>query len=223
MRFFVRFLAAALAILLSTDAISAQKFELKKGDHICIVGNALAERMQYFGWLETHLQTRFPNHQLVVRNLGFSGDEIKTRLRSANFGSPDEYLKLHRADVIFAFFGFNESFAGKNGVEQFKKDLTDYIDHVRSQKYNGSNPPRVVLFSPVAHENLRTKGVPPYRLPLAKGEKGGWPDLPDGRENNERIRLYSEAMAEVGQENEYRFRRSLQRQQTALRRVRHTH
>ena len=34
----------------------------------------------------------FPKHELVVRNLGFSGDEIDTRLRSKNFGTPDEWL-----------------------------------------------------------------------------------------------------------------------------------
>src|SRR5262245_17926706 len=71
---------------------AAAAFELKEKDHICIVGNTLAERMQYDGWLETMLHARFPKHDLVVRNLGFSGDEIATRLRSKNFGTPDEWL-----------------------------------------------------------------------------------------------------------------------------------
>ena len=48
-------------------------------DHICIIGNTLAERMQYDGWLETLLHARFPKHDLVIRNLGFSGDEIADR------------------------------------------------------------------------------------------------------------------------------------------------
>ncbi len=45
-------------------------------EHIAIIGNTLAERFQYDGWLETMLQARFPKHELTVRNLGFSGDEI---------------------------------------------------------------------------------------------------------------------------------------------------
>ena len=53
-----------------------QPFPLQPNDHICIIGNTLAERMQYDGWLETMLQARFPKHELVVRNLGFSGDEV---------------------------------------------------------------------------------------------------------------------------------------------------
>src|SRR4051794_17609788 len=28
-------------------------FKLDKGDHLCIIGNTLAERMQHDGWLET--------------------------------------------------------------------------------------------------------------------------------------------------------------------------
>jgi len=69
--------------------------------------------MQHFGWLETYLHTRFPEHDLSFRNLGFSGDEINTRLRSANFGSPDSWLAKTKTDVVFAFFGYNESFKGR--------------------------------------------------------------------------------------------------------------
>ena len=43
----------AILLLLSATAASAQNLELKKGDHICIIGNTLAERMQHDGWLET--------------------------------------------------------------------------------------------------------------------------------------------------------------------------
>src|SRR4051812_30412318 len=58
------------------------KFDLQKGDHICIIGNTLADRMQHDGWVETFLYARRPNHDLVIRNLGYSGDEINLRLRS---------------------------------------------------------------------------------------------------------------------------------------------
>src|SRR5436190_19986821 len=76
-------------------------FELKKGDHICIIGNALAERMQHDGWLEASLHARFPEHNLTIRNLGFSGDEVggytdkpdfARRLRSLDFGTADQWL-----------------------------------------------------------------------------------------------------------------------------------
>ncbi len=181
-----------------------QTFTLQPNDHISIIGNTLAERMQYDGWLETMLQARFPKHQLVLRNLGFSGDEVGTRLRSKNFGTPDEWLSglakpiggyednrfagtETKADVVFAFFGYNESYAGQAGLEAFKKELAGWITHTLAQKYNGRSAPRVVLFSPIAHEDL------------------GTPDLPDGKENNQRLALYTKAMAEVARAGNVTF------------------
>jgi glucose/arabinose dehydrogenase len=197
---------AALAMISAGGAVvrPADQFQLREKDHIAIVGNTLAERMQYDGWLETLLHARFPKHELVVRNLGFSGDEINARLRSKNFGTPDEWLSGRaapiggypenrlegintRADVIFAFFGYNESYAGQPGLGAFKQQLGDWIDHTLATKYNGTSAPRLVLFSPIAHEDLSN------------------PDLPDGKENNVRLELYTRAMAEVARAHAVRF------------------
>ena len=195
-------LGAAVAMLSTAPAgrSAAAPFAIHEKEHICIIGNTLAERFQYDGWLETRLQARFPSHELVVRNLGFSGDEVATRLRSKNFGTPDEWLsgkaspiggyeenRLQgantRADVVFAFFGYNESYAGKAGLDAYRQQLGDWIKHTLAQRYNGKSAPRIVLFSPIAHEDL------------------GNPDLPDGKENNERLRLYTQAMGEVAKAN----------------------
>ena len=74
-RFFI--FAPLLCWALVSAAHSAEpSLQLEKGDHICIFGNTLAERMQHDGWLETLLHTRFPQHELVFRNLGYSADEI---------------------------------------------------------------------------------------------------------------------------------------------------
>jgi putative heme-binding domain-containing protein len=196
---------------------AAVRFEPRPGDHIVIIGNTLADRMQHDGWLETKLHSRFPTHDFVIRNLGFSGDEVfgygshpdvNYRLRSQSFGTGDQWLagsapvpepnKLvshigvrenrfetteTRADVVFAFFGYNESFAGAAGLENFKSHYDDFIKHTLSQKYNGKSNARLVLFSPIAHENLKD------------------PNLPDGSENNKRLELYTQAMAEVAKKN----------------------
>lgn len=185
------------------------RFELQKGDHICIIGNTLAERMQHEGWLETRIQARFPDKELVFRDLGYSADEVRLdrRLRSMNFGSPDEWLASvsapphkvagaaenrfagtnTKADVIFAFFGYNESFAGEAGLPGFKKDLDEMLKHMLAQKYNGKSAPRIVLFSPIAHENLKNA------------------DVPDGAENNKSLKLYTDAMGEVAKANNVAF------------------
>jgi putative heme-binding domain-containing protein len=163
------------------------KFEMRPGDHIAIVGNTLGERMQFDGWLDTYLHSRFPKHDLVIRYLAYSGDELTVRLRSANFGSPDSWLKAVKADVVFAFFGYNESFGDQAGLGKFKKDLDDYLKHLLSSTFNGQTAPRIVLFSPIMHENLKDR------------------NLPDGSENNKRIELYTGAMKEVAKANEVAF------------------
>ena len=174
--FLLCLLAATLASPLSARA---DAIEIKPGDHISIVGNTLADRMQHDGWLETGLQARFPAYKLVIRNLGFSGDELTLRLRSADFGTPDQWLTRTQADVVFAFFGYNESFAGKDGLTAFKNNLNTFIKHTLSQQYNGKSAPRLVLFSPIAVEPPRGR------------------DLPDPAGSNERLKLYTAAMAEV--------------------------
>jgi putative heme-binding domain-containing protein len=183
-----RCLLSFLILLPALDTtVSAQKLELSPGDHVCIVGNTLPERMQHDGWLETLIHSRFPKHNLTFRNLAFSADTLTIRLRSAGFGSPDEWLTKEKADVVFAFFGFNESFEGQAGLEQFKNDLDEFITHTLGQKYNGETAPRLVLFSPVAHEQLDD------------------PNLPDADTNNARLKLYSDAMREVAKGRDVPF------------------
>lgn len=164
----------------AAEAVAAPAaLKLEKGDRICLIGNTLAERMQYFGHFETLLHSRFPELELVVRNLGYSADELSLRPRSANFGSPDDHLERHKADVVLALFGFNESFAGEAGLPKFEQDLEKFITNTQSQKYNGKSAPRLVLISPIAFENL--------------GDK----NLPDGTVQNANLKLYTEAMGRI--------------------------
>ncbi len=176
-------IAALLAALFSLTSLSASAadpvLKLKKGDHISYIGNTLADRMQHSAWLETYIHALYPELDLTVRNLGYSGDELKVRQREENFGSPDEWLAKNKSSVIFSFFGYNEALRGPAGLDAFRKDLAETIDGMLAQKYDGEAPPRLVFFSPIAHENLKN------------------PNLPDGTANNEKLALYSQAMYEV--------------------------
>lgn len=180
-------LAVAATVLAAGSVSRAEGPELRKGDHVTLIGNVLAERMQHDGWLETLIQARFPEQDLSFRNLGFSGDEVNRRQRSENFGSPDEWLTRTKTTIVFAFFGYNESFAGEAGLPQFKQELESFIQHTRDQKYDGQNASRLVLFSPIAFENLND------------------PDLPDGSQHNPRLEQYTQAMAEVAAKNKVPF------------------
>ncbi|MCA9103412.1 MAG: HEAT repeat domain-containing protein, partial [Planctomycetales bacterium] len=180
-------LAGILIALAAPRRGLADDLKLEKGAHVCFIGNTLADRMQHDGFLETMLQARLPEHELVIRNLGFSGDELALRIRSKDFGTPDEHLTKNQADVIFAFFGYNESFADTAGLDAFRNQLREFITHTREQEYNGTSAPTLVLFSPIAYEDT--------------GDR----NLPDGSENNRRIAMYTQAMAEVADEMGVRF------------------
>jgi putative heme-binding domain-containing protein len=175
-----------------------------QGETLCLMGGALAERMQHHGWLETRLQQRFLNQQVRVRNLGFGGDEVNVHQRTMNFGKFssdgmdmdlantgfvvwDRFLEHCDAGLIFGFFGYNESYGGLAGVRDFRAELAAFIDNVHAQKYNGVGAPRLVLFSSIPFENF------------------GDSNLPDGREINERIELYNLAMASVAKAKGVRF------------------
>ena len=162
---------------------AAETLALNQGEHISLIGNALADRMQHDGWLETLIQAQFPDRQLSIRNLGFAGDELSVRMRCENFGTPEDWLTRTKADVIFAFFGYNESFAGPTGIEKFRQDLAKLIKDASDHKYNGRSAARLVLFSPIAHENLHD------------------PNLPDGAADSANLKLYTDAMAEVAKQN----------------------
>ena len=115
--------------LTATAAVAAEpgRLELQPHDHVVIVGNTLAERMQYFGNFETLLHARFPQQEIFVRDLGWSADELTIRLRSQGFRDHGSNLVDHSPDVVIAMFGFNESFAGSAGVAKFEKELAAFV------------------------------------------------------------------------------------------------
>ncbi|MDG1405144.1 MAG: SGNH/GDSL hydrolase family protein, partial [Planctomycetota bacterium] len=149
------------------------QIQLQENDRIVIIGNGAAERMQHHGWFETYLQIETAGKNISLRNHGFSGDRINHRPRNSGFTSADDYLSISQADVIIAMFGYNESFDGDPAA--YEKLLSDWIAETREKKYNGESAPRIVLVSPLAHENLNN------------------PNLPDGRNNNMRLAAYAEA------------------------------
>ncbi|KAB2662032.1 MAG: dehydrogenase [Verrucomicrobia bacterium] len=178
--------AASLAVAWGLHAAPAS-FNLQPGDHVALVGGAVADRFQHTGYLEALVLARFPDHNLVFRNLAVAGDEVVTRHRSENFGSPEDWLRRTKADVILAFFGANEAAQGPVGIRKFRDDLDHYVKDVRSKDFSGRGNARLVLFSPAAEE----------RHPD--------PNFPDPTPMNANRRLYAEAIAEVAKANDVPF------------------
>ena len=179
-RLFSLVIVSLFASLLFTETTrAAEPLVIDTGSRISIIGNTLADRMQHHAWLETNLHSLFPAHKLTFRNLGFPGDELILRQRSNNFGDTNQWLAKTKADIVFCFFGFNESFHGEAGIDGFRKNLAATIDTMQAQKYNGTTAPQLVIFSPIAHEDVKSRF------------------LPDGSANNKNLQLYTNAILEV--------------------------
>lgn len=176
MKSWASLVCAALACLVAAPAAWAQ-IEFKRHDHVALIGNALADRMQHDGWLESYLHSANAGKDLVIRNLGFSGDTITSRPREENMPRLEEFLGLVKADVILAFFGYNESY--DHNPDKFKKDLAEFVDKLAAGNFNGKDAPRIVLFSPTAREDMKSG------------------TFPDANEGNVWLSVYTDAMARV--------------------------
>lgn len=199
------------------QAESPAKLELKKGDNVAIVGSGLADRQQHHAWLESLIHKAYPDLELTVRNLGFAADEVNVHPRSDEVPSTDYFLGMKKGDVqgrvgpepdrpskpgenvviykagtdfrtnvVLAYWGFNESFKGAAGLDDFKKNLDTYLKTTLKADY-GAGAPKIVLFSPLAHENMKDA------------------NFPDGAANNKNLALYTAAMEEVAKANNVPF------------------
>lgn len=185
-------LLLALLMLLPTAVIAAEKpkVEFLDGDRIVFVGNEFFEREADRCYIETELTTRFPDKNLTFRNLGYSGDTVRADARNlcsgwAVFGPADQgfdrlknLVEHIKPTLIFVAYGMNESFEGPKGIAPFEQGLGRMLDMLTSSSSPGM---RIVLVSPIRHENL---GAP----------------LPDPTEHNKNIELYISAMEKIAQE-----------------------
>ncbi|HYH67718.1 MAG TPA: PVC-type heme-binding CxxCH protein [Urbifossiella sp.] len=180
---------------------SSLPLALVEGERIALVGNSTAERMNLFGHFEAMLHKRFADKKLVVRNFGRPADEVAIQQRSGDYTKIDDPLYAFGPDTFLCFFGFNESFAGKDGVAKFEKDYEAFLDNY-ANKYprdgTGSKP-RFVLVSPIAFEAPDpTLGITPT-LPVDQRF------LPSGKAENENLKLYAAAVKAVADRRKLAF------------------
>lgn len=175
-----------LSIFSCSNKPKAVDFNPTTDSRIIILGNTFAEQLQTTNYFETLLHKSFPNKNLVVRNLGWSGDEVDLQPRPLDFGSLEDNLQSHQPDYIFAFFGLNEAFQGEGGLEEFEKNLTSLLIQLSQKSFNGKAPAQVFLFSPIFHE-----------------EVGGL--LPNPKIHNHQLQSYTHRMEEVAKELQIPF------------------
>ena len=137
-------LCCLTASAFAVPSVRAAGLELKKGDHIAITGSGLADRQQHHAWLETLIHRAYPDLDLTIRNLGFATDEVNLHPRSDEVPKTEYFLNMNKGDtkvmvgktevvykagtdfhatVILAYWGFNESFKGPAGLEDFRRHM----------------------------------------------------------------------------------------------------
>jgi lysophospholipase L1-like esterase len=181
--------AAVLSLapaLPSTAAPPSEKFELRDGDRVALLGNTFFEREQSHSYLETLLITRHPDRNATFRNIAWSGDTVFGHARAA-FDTPvqgfERLVKVAhdvKPTVLFISYGMGESFDGDAGLSTFRAGLGRMLDRLADLKA------RTVLISPIRHENL---GPP-------------WPN-PD--RHNADLRKYTEVLKQAADERGFWF------------------
>ena len=166
---YFNFPSLILLIVISTffQCAPAEKplIPLTEGNRIVLLGNNLCSRMLNFGHFETELQLRYPDNQLFIRNMcdggntpgfrphsgrfspwAFAGAEkFQTELAQfsnsqGHFETPDEWMTRLKTDIILAFFGYNESFEGQAGLDNFIGELDAFIQHTSCLLYTSPSP-----------------------------------------------------------------------------------
>ena len=142
--------------------------------------------MQHDGWLETLFQSELTGQNVSFRNMSLSGDRPNNYPRSKGFLEMDEYLRHVKADVVFAMFGYNESFAGQKGANPFKAQLIDFVTKIRCIQPNGKTfQGCFVLSDRVSGSENR--------------------NLPRGKVHNRNLALYAEATADAARQAGVQF------------------
>ncbi|SMP42648.1 putative membrane-bound dehydrogenase domain-containing protein [Neorhodopirellula lusitana] len=157
-------------------------FAFQQNDLVAIYGNGLADRMQHDPWVETVLQSQLQDKNVSFRNMSFSGDMVNKKPRSKGFTNDEEYLQHVGPDVVFSFYGYNESFAGPAGADAYQAELVKLVKRYRELRQEKGKDLRFVLFSPIAYQNL--------------GDR----NLPDGIALNAQLAIYTEVTRKAAEE-----------------------
>src|SRR5690606_37591802 len=168
-----------LVLLLAGCQKDQGRIPVKENMRIVLIGNNLGSRMMNYGYFETEMHIRYPDKKLFIRNMCDPGNTPGFRPHSSrnspwafpgadnfqnqnanpsgsigHFPTEDEWSTSLGADVLIAFFGYNESFEGEQGLNNFKEELHAFIRHTQSMNYNGDTSTQLVIVSPIAFEDL---------------------------------------------------------------------
>ena len=182
-------LAAALAAIPTRgdEPDDRPPLELRDGDRVVLVGDALIERMQDYGDLETLLTAAYPDRSITFRNLGWSGDTVFGTAR-AGFGTPEdgfkalvEQVNAAAPTVLIVGYGANESWAGEEGLPRFREGYERLLDALEA-----TGAREIVLLSPISR--LGIDSIQPF-----------------SGVTEATLRQYTEVIGEIANRRDHRF------------------
>lgn len=154
---------------------------LQPNDRVLLLGSTFFERDNTHGHFESHLLAAHPEKNLVIRNLGWSGDNVFGESR-AYFGSREDGYKhvlahVHRLKptLIIVNYGANESYQGSHGLDAFRKGYQRLLDDLSKVTA------RLVLMGLPACESLPAP-------------------MPDMDAQNQRVKMYEDAISALAGE-----------------------
>jgi azurin/lysophospholipase L1-like esterase len=170
-----------LSLFLLAPILAAAQLPLQKADTLLFEGNSLVERILEQGYLQAYLHLSKPDANLRVRSLAWTGDEVGNRLRPEGYTEHlRDLLQRWPAQHVVLGYGMNESFAGAEGLPEFRNQLQLLIRETRRRHPKA----RLVLLSPIAVEE-------------------GGPS--DTSARNTDLAAYSQAISEAASQNDALF------------------
>ncbi len=202
----------------------APKFELRDGDRVLLLGDALLERENTLGFLEARMHAAWPSTKFTVRNLSWAGDTPKGWSR-ASFDAPQkgyerlkEQIALVKPTVVFLGYGMAASLqemtdrsndimlnrdTARYGEEpmtaaRFKKELGELMTDIQSstEDTKGTEKPSVNSV-PSVDKKVRFVLLSPIRHEDLRKTR---PGTMDPTKHNELLVQYSKSAEELAAE-----------------------
>src|SRR5829696_1017298 len=155
------FTSLAILLLATDPPKPAPAWTPKDREMVVLLGSAFIEQEARDGYLETELIRLFPNKDIRVRNLGWSGDTVHCQARSY-FGPPQEgferlrgHLQMIKPTTVICCYGANESWKGEPGIPDFRKGYERLIDMIRE-----ATGATVVLMTPPRFDSAQNISAP---------------------------------------------------------------
>ena len=146
-----------LSIVACVSSNQSKGVIFKKSAKIAFIGNGYAERMRFFNYLEAAIYANQSEDDLVVRNLAVHADQVDLQARGSGTQSLLKNLSWVKPNVVFAFWGMNESFQGEKGLDKFKQKLNEFLGKLKRTLKDV----QIILVSPIAHEYLLNEAYAP--------------------------------------------------------------